>query len=234
MSDRPPTDGDDLWSEVLDQVADALTDADLGDPGTRDALLQGVRDALEGMGGAIDMDIQVVTEGVTMDPDSDSEGGAVSVVEGGRSEADPRTPGEKPDLRVADLPGDGHTDEVPMDASEPAGPVLTQVKVLRTGLRGSARSESIPGLGQAGWIQVAGNGGPDGAWQTLYKGERSRLYRIGCTQGSLDVTVEGESIERLRAGQSIDVQGTLVRVSAVDDGSGRGGYAWISQPEGEE
>jgi hypothetical protein len=112
-------------------------------------------------------------------------------------------------------------------------PVLTQVKMLRTA-RHTARSEIIPGLGKAGWIQVAGGGGVHAAWQTLYQGRVPRLYRIGCTQGSMDVTLDGDQVERLVAGQAIDVEGCLVRVCAVDEGSGRGGYAWISGPEGEE
>ena len=41
-------------------------------------------------------------------------------------------------------------------------------------------------------------------------------------------------MQRLSAGQSIDIEGCLVRVSAVDETSGRGGYAWVDAPEGEE
>lgn len=227
MSEQPPRDGDDVWSEVLDQVADALDEADLGDGATREALLDGVRQALEGVGGTIDMDIEVVTEAGEPDP-------SVSVVEGGRTDTDPRTPGDKPNLRVADLPEDGFTDETEPDDPMRVRPVVTQVKVLRTPPRTTASSDAIPGLGQAGWIQVAGGAGAEAAWQTLYKGACARLYRVGCTQGSLDVTLDGAQVERLRAGQSIDVEGCLVRVSAVDESSGRGGYAWISAPEGEE
>lgn len=234
MSGKPPRDGDDIWSEVMDQVADALGEVSLDSDGTRDALLEGVRQALEGMGSTIDLDIQVVTEGVDT---SDVEDPSVSVMEGGRTDTDPRTPGDKPDLRVADLPEDGFTEETepvdPVDAMQ-GSPVVTQVKVLRTPPRRTAHSEAIPGLGQAGWIQVASGGGAQGAWQTLYQGQRARLYRIGCTQGLLDVTVDGAPVERLRAGQSVDVEGCLVRVSAVDETSGRGGYAWISAPEAEE
>lgn len=231
MSEQPPRDGDDIWSEVMDQVADALGEVDLGEDGTRDALLEGVRQALEGMGGTIDMDIQVVTDSAGP---AEPEDPSVSVVEGGRADADPRTPGDKPDLRVADLPEDGFTDEV--ETADPflVKPVVTQVKVLRTPPRPTAHAEAIPGLGQAGWIQVAGGGGAQSSWQTLYQGTRPRLYRIGCTQGSLDVTLDGAQVERLQAGQSIDVEGTMVRVSAVDETSGRGGYSWISAPEGEE
>lgn len=224
MAERPPRDGDDIWSEVMDQVADALTEADLGTGLTREALLDGVREALEAMGGPIEVDIEVMTSSEDTDP-------AVSVVEGGRTEADPRTPGDKPDLRVADLETDGATGEA--SESMPIRPVLTQVKMLRTARR-TAMPEAIPGLGQAGWIQVAGGGGVQAAWQTLYQGRLPRLYRIGCTQGSMDVTLDGEQVERLVAGQAIDVEGCLVRVSAVDEGSARGGYAWINAPEGEE
>lgn len=229
MSDEPPREGEDIWADVIDQVSDALVDADLGDNATRDALLDGVRQALEGMSGPMDMDIEVVTD--VTGPESDP---SVSVVEGGRSDADPRTPGDKPNLRVADLPKDPLTDETQGEDALQAQPVVTKVKVLRTLPRSTAHSSAVPGLGQAGWIQVAGGSGAEAAWQTLYQGTRARLYRIGCTQGTLDVTLDGEQVERLRAGQSIDVDGCIVRVSAVDELTGRGGYAWISAPEGEE
>jgi hypothetical protein len=57
---------------------------------------------------------------------------------------------------------------------------------------------------------------------------------VGCTQGSLDIILDGAAVQRLSAGQSIDIEGCLVRVSAVDETSGRGGYAWVDAPEGEE
>ncbi len=224
MSKRPPRDGDEIWSEVLDQVSDALDAADLGDLTTRDALLDGVRQALEGVGTTLDMELEIMT--------ADEPDASVSVVEGGRAEADPRTPGEKPNLRVADLT-DEETDHGD-DAADVTRPVVTQVKVLRTPPRVATHAEAVPGLGQAGWIQVTAGGGAEASWQTLYQGKRPRLYRIGCTQGTLDITLDGAQVERLRAGQSIDVEGSLVRVSAVEEGSGRGGYAWISAPEGEE
>ncbi len=227
MAERPPKDGDDIWSEVLEQVSDALDAADLGEGSTRDALLDGVRQALEGVGTTLDLELEVLTQAMAQESDP-----SVALVEGGRSDADPRTPGEKPDLRVADLQ-DLETDHGEKDTGS-VRPILTQVKVLQTPPRITTHAEAVPGLGQAGWIQVSGVGGADAAWQTLYQGSRSRLYRIGCTQGLLDITLEGAQIERLRAGQSIDVEGCLVRVSAVDEGSGRGGYAWINAPEREE
>jgi hypothetical protein len=224
MGEQPPRDGDDIWSDVLEQVAQALGDVNLGEGGTRDALIDGVRQALDGLDSTIDLDIEVVTDGST-EPQ-------VSIVEGGRSDADPITPGEKPDLRVADLPEDGSTDDVELDALRAARKVFSKVKVLR--MPGRAVQDAIPGLGQAGWIQVSGGGDTIAAWQTVYQGTRARLYRVGCTQGSLDIILDGAAVQRLSAGQSIDIEGCLVRVSAVDETSGRGGYAWVDAPEGEE
>ena len=40
---------DDRWSDVIDQVLDALDDAEMGTKTTRDALAEGVRQALESM-----------------------------------------------------------------------------------------------------------------------------------------------------------------------------------------
>jgi len=239
MSERPPRDGDDLWSDVIDQVSDALDEADVKDGTTRDALLDGVRQALESMGSTLDMEVELVTDGdliagaeLIIENDAMEPDPTVSVMEGGRADADPRTPGDKPDLRVADLPEDGPSEEILV--SPPESPFVAQVKVLRTPPRMPGHPEAIPGLGRAGWIQVAGDAETDAAWQTLYQGKRSRLYRIGCTQGTLDITLDGTQVERLRAGQSIDVEGCKVRVSATEGEQGRGGYAWISAPEGEE
>jgi hypothetical protein len=71
---------------------------------------------------------------------------------------------------------------------------------------------------------VAAGAGADSTWQTIYAGLKPRLYRIACSSGSLDVTVDGESVERLLAGQSVDVEGTAIRVTTSTETGAIGGY----------
>jgi len=228
MADRPPGDGDDLWTSVIEQVTDALNDSDIDLGITRDVLVDSVREALEALGDGIDVQFDVVTatDDAVAEPPVD-----VSVVAGGRSDSDPPTPGDKPDLRVADPvgPDDVAADEGgDLNTAEPR--VVTQVKVLRTPPRLSSSRrvpDSVPGLANAGWISVASGGEADAAWQTVYQSRDSRVYRLACTQGILDVTLDGEQIERLRPGQSIDVEGCLIRVSTPDGSEGKGGYTQV-------
>ena len=220
---------DDRWTSVIDQVLEALDEAEVSDPSTRDALAEGVRQAIESLESGIGLDVQIIGEGFPLAEDEPPE---VEVVDGGRTGDEPPTDGEKPKLRISE-PKEDEAREDSWEKSSPTQSIRTAVKVLRG--RGDRSGVShIPGLETTGWIRVAAEAGSDAAWQTIYAGLKPRLYRVACSSGSLDVTVDGESIERLLAGQSIDVEGTMVRVSAVDETSGRGGYSWISAPEGEE
>lgn len=206
---------DDRWSEVIHQVLDALDDGGVSDGPTRDALAEGVRQALESLESGVDLDVQILGEGFPV-----QESVSVEVVDGGRDADDPRTKGETPELRIAD------TDEVDLADVEASG-MFTHVKVVRPQLRSEkGRRRPLPGLSEAGWIQVADNPDPKSAWQTLYQGLRPRLYRIACSSGSLDVTVDGEPVERLCAGQTIDVEGTTIRVT-TEEAESLGGYVQV-------
>lgn len=214
---------DDRWTSVIDQVLEALDDADVSDPATRSALAEGVRQAIESLESGIGLDVQIIGEGF---PSPEDEPPVVEVVTGGRSLDEPPTEGEKPKLRLADPKDDG-TNEEASDHSSPKRPFHTEVKVLRNlGFR--APSSNIPGLETTGWIRVAAGGGADSTWQTIYAGLKPRLYRIACSSGSLDVTVDGEPIERLLTGQSIDVEGTAIRVTTAHENEAIGGYVPVS------
>lgn len=93
----PRTTDDDIWNEVMGQVADALDELDLGE--TRDALLGGVRDAL-----------LAVSDELSFEED---DGPVVTVIDGGRDDDATEEVGERepPDLRVADDP---LSEEVPL------------------------------------------------------------------------------------------------------------------------
>lgn len=205
---------DDRWNEIIDQVMDALDDADVADSSTRDALAEGVRQALESLETGVGLDVQILGEGF---PTQAPEPVSVEVVDGGRTEDTPRTDSDIPDLRIAD------TEEVEADAIE-TPPMFTHVKVTRDGNPPSRRSRPLPGLSEAGWIHVAAAEGPETAWQTLYVGRTPRLYRIACSQGLLDVTADGEPVERLSPGQSIDIEAESIRVTTAPNTEAIGGY----------
>jgi len=222
---------DDRWSEVIHQVLDALDDGGVSDGPTRDALAEGVRQALESLDSGVDLDVQILGEGFSV-----TDAMSVEVVDGGRDEDTPRTEGETPELRIAD------TEEVDIPSSPQPGPsragdageMFTHVQVIRP-QPGSTqgRHRPLPGLSEAGWIQVTGDHGDEAAWQTLYRGLKPRLYRVACSTGTLDVTVDGEAIERLREGQSIDVEGHAIRVTTSGD-EALGGYVQVGTMNGGE
>lgn len=222
---------DDRWSEVIHQVLDALDDGGVSDGPTRDALAEGVRQALESLESGVDLDVQILGEGFPV-PDTVS----VEVVDGGRTADAPRTEGETPELRIAD------TEEVEIPVQPPtgtrsaadAGEMFTHVKVIRpANSPTSDRGRPLPGLSEAGWIQVTGDDGPEAGWQTLYRGLKPRLYRVACSTGTLDVIVDGEPVERLRTGQSIDVEGSAIRVTTESD-EAIGGYVQLDVGSGGE
>ena len=178
--------------------------------------------------------MQIIGEGF---PSPESEPPVVEVVPGGRASDEPPTTGEKPKLRIAN-PKDGDEQDGEPNKGTPNNgdtrtPFHTEVKVLRNfGDRSPAAK--IPGLETTGWIRVAPGGGAESTWQTIYAGLKPRLYRIACSNGSLDVTADGESVERLLAGQSIDVEGTAIRVTTDHESGAIGGYVPITFMEVEE
>ena len=224
---------DDRWSEVIHQVLDALDDGGVSDGPTRDALAEGVRQALESLESGVDLDVQILGEGFPV-----PEAVSVEVVDGGRTADAPRTEGETPELRIAD------TEEVEIPVQPPTatrsatdtdtGEMFTHVKVIRpVNSPTSDRARPLPGLSEAGWIQVTGDDGPEAGWQTLYRGLKPRLYRVACSTGTLDVIVDGEPVERLRTGQSIDVEGSAIRVTTESD-EAIGGYVQLDVGSGGE
>ena len=220
---------DDRWSEVIHQVLDALDDGGVSDGPTRDALAEGVRQALDSLESGLDLDVQILGEGFPV-----QEGMNVEVMDGGRAEDTPRSEGETPELRIADTEEVERPDPSGSAPSAETGEMFTHVKVIRPQAETlHSRSRPLPGLAEAGWIQLTADLGSEAAWQTLYRGLKARLYRVACSTGTLDVTVDGEPVERLRAGQSIDVEGTAIRVT-TDGDEALGGYVQINSIAGDE
>ncbi|MEC8191424.1 MAG: hypothetical protein VX944_12255 [Myxococcota bacterium] len=210
---------DDQWSDVIEQVLTALDEADVADHSTRDALADGVRAALDAMSAGEGIDVQIIGH-EPVAPDSGRP--EVEVVPGGRASDDPRTAGERPTLRIAEPDEAGAADETP--------PVVTRVHVNRR----ETAAPRFADLAHSGQIRVTGDGPPESRWQTVYSGARSRLYRVACSAGTLDVSVDGAAVERLAVGQSIDTAGRAIRVSTDDPGEGRGLYVRIQEWGNEE
>jgi len=215
---------DDRWSDVIHQVLDALHDANVDDPNTRDALAEGVRQALESLDADMDLDIEIVGRDSADTPKPAMD---VEVVDGGRSADSPPTEGKKPTLRIAE-PSDDPSTVTATDGQ----PYVTQVKVLQGSPVMPIRNPASQGHG---WISIPNNGTADGAWQTIYLGLRPRLYRLACLPGGrLDVAVDGTQIERLSPGQSIDVEGLAIRVTSPDADGAMGTYIPVPAGWGEE
>jgi hypothetical protein len=133
----------------------------------------------------------------------------VTVLPGGRTDRDGPSLGPPPDLRV--VQGDGGEDPDP--------PV--SVRVVRMG-----RQSAPQPAGRARSLaegQIAVGPGED-VWQTLRHGQRASAYRIHCDQGELHVAADGDLVVRLEAGQSSDVEGSLVRVRACGPRPARGRF----------
>tara|TARA_B100000575_G_scaffold225952_2_gene186567 strand:- start:1547 stop:2206 length:660 start_codon:yes stop_codon:yes gene_type:complete len=216
---------DELWSEVVNQVLSALDEANVSDPSTRAALTEGVKTALESLESDIGIDVQIFGEGATT---PETRGPTVEVVAGGRSDTEPPSTGEKPALRIAELEPDSVEEPAASVATD--RPLFTHVQIKRPEYQNRMGST----LSTSGWIRIDAEGQPEARWQAIYLGTNPRLYRIGCTAGILDVTLEGEPIERLTEGQSVDVEGTSIRVTTEHGQAAEGQYVCMLNGGAEE
>lgn len=217
MPPRDPPDDDMRLDEVVGRVGEALDELHVVDGAERDALLGSIREALASLG-----PVSIDGFEVRAVPAVDLPSGPppVQLVEGGRDSDEPST-GPRPELRVAPEPED--TEESAVDGSaapepepgraDPAPSVARSVSVLRIGGK-------VPRQPEVGVVRV-----PGGAWQSILAAQRPRAYRVGCTQGGLHVYVDGEPTCELGAGQSVDVEGAVLRVQgAADPGPSTGWY----------
>ena len=206
MDHRTP----DHFDEVLRQVEDALEHLRLGDGPTKDALLSGVRAALEELGpDALGVELEATLSDLDAAP-------SVRVVDGGRDPEGPPSPGSKPDLRVADpSAADARVGDLPLDGSDSLGfdaesPSVRVVRVTR-------RAE---GASQTGSVSLSS---PD-TWQTVFRGNAPRRYRIRCDRGAIHIALDGALVEELQPGQTSDFEGALIRVIARSGEGAEGSY----------
>ena len=212
MDHRPP----DHFDEVLRQVEDALDHLSLGDGPTKDALLSGVRAALEELGpDALGVELEAKIADLDISP-------SVRVVDGGRDPEGPPSPGSKPDLRVADPSApDAPVGDLGPEVSDSLGfdPESPSVRVVRV----TRRAEGVSH--QAGSVSLSS---PD-AWQTVFRGTAPRRYRIRCDRGAIHIALDGALVEELQPGQTSDFEGALIRVIARADEGAEGTYWAIGE-----
>lgn len=130
-----------------------------------------------------------------------------------------------PAIGVHVLPGGG---ERPEDGDERTIPALRvvdspspdiRVQVVRPPTR--TGTPTRPRDLAHGHVRL--EGGPD-VWQTLLHAVRPAAYRVHCDEGELHLVVDGELVGRLEAGQSVDVEGRVLRVRACSDAPTLGRY----------
>jgi len=107
MAKPPPSDP---WEDLLSQLDESLDELDFPDGPTRDAVLDGVREALESLTGA-----------QSAPPPGPPK---VEVVEGGRDASSPRIEGERPVLRVAREPKESRSTGVTVLRLDPRAAAL--------------------------------------------------------------------------------------------------------------
>ncbi len=194
--DKPP--GDDAWKSVLEQVEAALDALDLGALVGREALMDEVRQALESSW------------------DADDTSPEVTVIRGGREPSDEEPTDEErsgPTLRVVR----GEAAEPP-----PAGPSRpdVSVRILRPPTENNTprRKDNSTGLSTAGMIRLE----DQAAWQTIYRGEAARAYRLHCNVGVLHIALDGEMLDEVSSGRTLDVEARVIRVQAGSEEGARG------------
>ena len=218
----PPRDPED-WDDVMGRVSDTLDELAVVEGPERDALLGSLRQVLGALG---DLPIDSVeVRAVRLDEDTvESDIGAelpirpnVTLVDGGRDDDAPDSGTPRPELRVESGGDAGWPVEIeaslsaniPVERGASLDSQNSNVRVTRMSgprLRASA--------GDA-WSMIRLD--PDlgrEAWQTVFAGRQPRAYRLQCSSGELRVFVDGEPVTELAKGQSVDVEGNLVRVSA--------------------
>ena len=233
MAERPPSDSDDTWADVMKQVHDALDEAQIDGDSLRKSLMDGVKQALDSLDDFL----------VEPSPSSSAEDERVPVVvvEGGRTDDQPITEGDIPKLHIADdavedvAESSGGSNE---DSTSPMGsPTLaTTVRVFRSGFEALPQSgdESLSPAGPAPILANEGQIalGPDGAQhQTLFRGNSPHIYRVHCDDGIMKVLVDGQSVETLNPGQSLDVEGRFLSIKMAENRPVLGRYTWVARAE---
>jgi len=235
---QPPS-----WEDLVDQVQGALEELNLNSPENQALFVEGLKevmDSLEGMG--FDLGFSPNMGVAESKPD-------IQVFEGGKGDApsveiseESPEKGEKkkstkkakkksrPDLKVAPPQEEDTKKEkgptVPNIPPFPAFPgsdpasLRTMFKVLRLGEDEQGPHGLFPLLAQ-GKIDLP-KSGPN--FQNIFRGEEARPYRIECTEGGLQIYLNGKPAEEISNGQCTDVEAAVIRVQASGDADAKGLY----------
>ncbi len=176
-----------FFDDLVNQVEIALEAIDIEGFDSRDSIVEGLRQALESAAD-LELDISVSPE--------------VVVLEGGRGwDEEDESTGERtrPELRVIE-----RDEEAPERLRDVRVKVIDPKRLKRRRPGASTESE--------GTILVDSSM----EWQTIYRGSESATYRVWKADGGLQVALDGEWLETINPGQSIDVRGRLIRVRTQD------------------
>jgi hypothetical protein len=206
MSERPPREPDDLSlgglvDEVVSQVRVALDEADIAGAQSRELLLDGVRDVMQAL----------YPSSVSRSPSGPTPGAPdVSVVDGGRAEDAPPSPGERPDLRVAAPEADPAAESraAETDGTQDQPRVFTRVKVHKT------QPKPVPDRQPR--VQLRGTDAEAPQWRSVFRGAIPRAYRLTAETGVVRVSLDGMPADEVPAGSSLDVEAQVIQVCTQD------------------
>lgn len=196
------------WADILDQVKEALEDAGVGAGEVRNEVVQSVGDALKAFRTWEENNPEAAAPRSDDPADFFDEEPHVEVVDGGRPEGAPPSPGHKPDLHVAEAPpsgrdDDGGDDDATAHGAEASAPTVS-VRVRR--------HVQAPDLNAGGVFAVDLD-----AAQTVYRGVVPHPYRLSVDTGAARILLDGAPAETLLAGQSMDVEAALIRVASIEE-----------------
>jgi hypothetical protein len=193
---KPPREPDDL-DAVMDRVADALDELEVVDGQERDALMADLREALGALDGLPLGAVEIRAERAP----PELEPPAIAVLEGGRpaeSGPDVDSPPPRASLQLAPPVEDGE--------GEPDDP-------------DTAGADSTLSEPPGSIHLVPKTGAP--ATQAVFLGAQARAYRLRGLAGQMRVHVDDLPPVDLADGQTLDVEGRYIRVSAAVPTAGR-------------
>lgn len=209
----------------MHQVADALDELEVVDGNEREALLENLREVLGALDGVTVESVQI--NALQMFPaTAPLEPPDIAVLEGGRSADDlegASTATQRGALRLA--PDEDRTGEAPGNSSGHDDDTAGALADLLPGMAHRRVSVSSrrpePTLGEPpGNLSLLPEPGV-AAEQTVFLGETARAYRLRVLRGVLTVRVDAHAPLELRPGQTVDVEGRNLRVSALEPAEGR-------------
>ena len=179
-------DSDDrFFDDLVNQVEIALETIDIEGVDARDSIVEGLRQALQS---AAEIELEA------------SAAPGVVVLQGGKAgapEDEVELEGEsrRPELRVFER-----------DDEAPEGLRDIRVKVIEPKVFRRRKVDENPVT--EGTILVDNTI----EWQTIYRGVEPATYRVWKADGQLQLALDGQWVEAMHPGQSLDVRASLIRV----------------------